>query len=326
MFYGFRPIAKERYFAKEAVMFRRSWIATAAAAAAVLAFAGGAVAQDCPTEPTLQHYTGAGNTACPCFAPGEQAGVVFAVPAEHFPIEVLRVGVGWGSLFGGNPAQIEQALHVYDGRLPNPGVPVFSLLGPQLNDGVINEFNLELLGTPVVVAGPSVAVTLEFYYTNANIATAPTVVHDGNGCQPGVNLIRAVPGGWFDACQLGVSGDWVFHLVYRQVNCLTGVDDGEHTVTSGLPTPRLLPCYPNPFNPQTTIAFELPRDGRVAVTVHTLAGETVATLVNGERTAGRHEVVWSGRDADGRPVPSGVYLYRLVARDHRESRRMVLLK
>jgi hypothetical protein len=307
------------------MMSPRAWNIATLICGAVLAAAGWAAAQDCPTEPTQQHYTGAGNTACPCFAPGEEAGAVFAVPSEHFPIEVLRIGVGWGSVFGGNPAQIEQALHVYNGQLPNPGTPVFSLFGPQLNDGVINEFNIEALSVPVVVESAPVAVTLEFYYTNANIMTAPTVVHDGNGCQAGVNLVKAVPGGWLDACQLGVSGDWVFYLVYRQVNCLTGVDD-EHTVASGLPAPRLLPCYPNPFNPQTTIAFELPRDGRVAVTVHTLAGEKVATLVDGERTAGRHEVVWSGRDADGRPVPSGVYLYRLVARDHRESRRMVLLK
>jgi hypothetical protein len=307
-------------------MSPRACNAAALIGGAVLVMAGWAAAQDCPTEPTQQHYTGAGNTACPCFAPGEEAGVVFAVPSEQFPIEVLRIGVGWGSLFGGNPAQIEQALHVYQGQLPNPGAPVFSLLGPQLTDGVINEFNLELLGTPVVVESAPVAVTLEFYYSNANIVTSPTVVHDGNGCQAGVNLVKAVPGGWLDACQLGVSGDWVFHLVYRQVNCLTGVDDREHTVTSGLPAPRLLPCYPNPFNPQTTIVFELPQDGRVAVTVHALSGEKVATLVDGERSAGRHEVVWSGRDADGRPVPSGVYLYRLVARDHRESRRMVLLK
>jgi len=307
-------------------MFPRYRLFLAALLAVTCACAVRAAAQDCPAEPTLQHFTGGGTFVCPCFATGEEAGVVFAVPADHFPIEVLRVGIGWGSLFGGNPAQIEQALHVYNGQLPNPGTPVFTLLGPQLTDGVINEFNLELLGTPVVVDAPPVAVTLEFYYNNAAVQTAPTVVHDGNGCQGGVNLIRAIPGGWLDACQVGVSGDWVFHLVYRQTNCVSGVDDGEHTVVAGLPNPRLHPCYPNPFNPQTTIAFELPRSGHAVLTVHSLTGEIVATLVDGPREAGRHETIWTGRDADGHPVPSGVYIYRLVAGDYSEGRRMVLLK
>ena len=126
-----------------------------------------------------------------------------------------------------------------------------------------------------------------------------------------MNLVKAVPGGWLDACQLGVSGDWVFHLVYRQVNCLTGVDDREHTVTSGLPAPRLLPCYPNPFNPQTTIVFELPQDGRVAVTVHALSGEKVATLVDGIQAAGQRTARRDGRDLVGRPVGAGTYLARL---------------
>ena len=72
----------------------------------------------CPTEPRLENYTGAGTIACPCFIPGEQAGAVFDLPVSEFPIEILRVGVGWGSQFGGAPDQLEEAIHIYAAGLP----------------------------------------------------------------------------------------------------------------------------------------------------------------------------------------------------------------
>ena len=49
----------------------------------------------CPTEPTLQNYTGGGTVVCPCFIQGEEAGAVFQAPAAHYPIEIMKVGIGW---------------------------------------------------------------------------------------------------------------------------------------------------------------------------------------------------------------------------------------
>ncbi len=75
---------------------------------------------------------------------------------------------------------------------------------------------------------------------------------------------------------------------------------------------RLEPVRPNPFNPSVRIAFELARDGRVAVSVLDPAGRTVRVLIAGAALpAGRHAVEWDGRDASGRAVGSGVYLVRL---------------
>ncbi len=70
---------------------------------------------------------------------------------------------------------------------------------------------------------------------------------------------------------------------------------------------------PNPFNPATRIEFELPAGfrGEVALTVYDLLGREVRRLLNEVRTAGGHAVVWRGEDDAGRPVPAGVYLYRL---------------
>lgn len=89
----------------------------------------------------------------------------------------------------------------------------------------------------------------------------------------------------------------------------------------------LHPCFPNPFNPSTTIAFDAPRAGAYSLVVHDVAGRAVRTLAAGETVeAGRHEIVWNGRDDAGRTVPAGVYYGRLVAAGQATTVRMALLK
>lgn len=187
--------------------------------ASVLATSPATAQGACPTEPTFQNFTGGGTVACACFVENEQAGAIFDVPASHYPIEILKVGIGYGSLFGGSPQVLEQAIHIYGAGLPNPGAPIFTLDGPQLTDGVINEFDLEpILGEIIVDSGPF-SVTLQFLEDNVGNEFHPTAIHDGNGCQLGKNLIQIDTGAWFDACALGVTGDWIFTVTYRQVNC-----------------------------------------------------------------------------------------------------------
>jgi hypothetical protein len=88
----------------------------------------------------------------------------------------------------------------------------------------------------------------------------------------------------------------------------------------------LRPNVPNPFNPRTTVYFDVAVAGRVDVRVYSLSGRLVRTLVSGEMPAGSHEVMWDGTDGAGRTVASGTYLVRLVAIDRTDSRSMVLLK
>lgn len=89
---------------------------------------------------------------------------------------------------------------------------------------------------------------------------------------------------------------------------------------------RLVGNFPNPFNPRTTIVVELATEGGARLTVHDVAGRRVATLADALLPAGRHEIVWSGRDDEGRALPSGTYTCRLRTGNHTESRPMVLLK
>ena len=81
----------------------------------------------------------------------------------------------------------------------------------------------------------------------------------------------------------------------------------------GIPTSvaRLAGNYPNPFNPSTTVVYELPVAEEVSVVVYDLAGRQVAVLVEGFQPAGTHQAVWNGRDSAGNPAASGVFLVRL---------------
>ncbi|MBK7048327.1 MAG: hypothetical protein IPH48_17870 [bacterium] len=83
---------------------------------------------------------------------------------------------------------------------------------------------------------------------------------------------------------------------------------------------------PNPFNPLTTIEFDLSALGSTRLDVYDLHGRLVRTLLNEQLEAGHHEVRWDGIDAQGRRMASGVYLYKMEAGPYCETRRMTLLK
>ena len=84
---------------------------------------------------------------------------------------------------------------------------------------------------------------------------------------------------------------------------------------------------PNPFNPKTTIRYEVPAGGgHVAIEIYDVSGRLVRTLVDREETEGAHEVAWDGRDAQGRELPSGVYFYRMRAPGVETTKKALLLK
>jgi hypothetical protein len=83
---------------------------------------------------------------------------------------------------------------------------------------------------------------------------------------------------------------------------------------------------PNPFNPTTTIRFDLQCAVQVKLCVYNVKGELVTTLIDHHMTEGRKEVAWSAKDNSGRAVTSGIYFYRLVAGDFVQTRKMVLLR
>jgi hypothetical protein len=109
----------------------------------------------------------------------------------------------------------------------------------------------------------------------------------------------------------------------------TGIADG-HAEAGEAQVARLAQNFPNPFNPVTTISFEIPAGdtdlANVELTVHSVAGNVVRRLVRGRLARGPHTVAWDGRDDAGRAVASGVYFYRLVHGEAAVTRKMTLLK
>jgi hypothetical protein len=97
----------------------------------------------------------------------------------------------------------------------------------------------------------------------------------------------------------------------------------------GSRTPRefaLRQNFPNPFNPTTTIRFEIPRDANVDLGIFDLRGRRVATLHRGPIEAGFHDARWEGRDDSGRSVASGLYFVRLNGPGFSDARKMMLAR
>jgi subtilisin family serine protease len=95
--------------------------------------------------------------------------------------------------------------------------------------------------------------------------------------------------------------------------------------TPALPDASLV-AYPNPFNPATTINYDVAEAGRVTLVVYDAAGRRVATLVDDVQTAGPHSFTWKATDERGGTLASGVYMLSLTSRQSHVSRKVVLLK
>jgi hypothetical protein len=103
---------------------------------------------------------------------------------------------------------------------------------------------------------------------------------------------------------------------------------GSTSVTDGQ-LPQQAALYqnvPNPFNPQTTIAFSLPQESHVRVEVYDMTGRLVRVLADEMRTSGEHSVIWDGRDAAGSRVASGTYFCKMSSDNSAFSRKMTMLK
>jgi len=89
---------------------------------------------------------------------------------------------------------------------------------------------------------------------------------------------------------------------------------------------KLLGNYPNPFNPTTTISYDLNNNSKVKLGIFNIKGQKVLTLEDGEKIAGHHNIVWNGKDSEGSSVSSGVYFYKLDTEDYSSVKKMVLMK
>jgi hypothetical protein len=113
----------------------------------------------------------------------------------------------------------------------------------------------------------------------------------------------------------------VYIIKTDSVGNIMGISDDRGKRPEMPKTFNIRPAYPNPFNPTTTIRYDLPQASEVILVVYDLLGREVARLVDGYSEPGYHQVNWNGQD-----FPSGIYLARLVTPEYSKSIKMVLLK
>jgi len=125
-----------------------------------------------------------------------------------------------------------------------------------------------------------------------------------------------------------------FNPPNRSYSLLTTDQTGQNYIglsTSGVIQDDIIPAqfrlyenYPNPFNPVTTIEYDLPTACRVTIGIYNLQGIEIVRLVDRIEQAGRYRVPWKGKNQQGHLMPSGVYIYRIRAGDFGQSRKLVL--
>ena len=142
------------------------------------------------------------------------------------------------------------------------------------------------------------------------------------------SLVHETTGtGWIDVS--GETGHAYRITALDQAGNESGPASPEAVSGIDLPRPEVVALHqntPNPFNPSTTIRFDLPAAGDVRLRVFDLSGRLVATLLDGRVEAGRRSVVWRGENDAGRDAGSGLYVYRLETAGFSESRKMLLLQ
>jgi len=89
---------------------------------------------------------------------------------------------------------------------------------------------------------------------------------------------------------------------------------------------RLYDAYPNPFNPSTTIGYDIQKKGHVSVLIYDMLGNRVRTLANGIQEAGNGSITWNGRDDGGKLVSAGLYIYQIQSGTFSQAKKVVVLK
>ena len=172
-----------------------------------------------------------------------------------------------------------------------------------------------------------VQLRIDQIQTNTGLFTMPLDVHVTTDA--GVQVVRIDNSLETEFYTFTVDGDEALQLQIDPENWVlkTTVYFGSTPVPGALPSAvALLPNHPNPFNPQTTLAFDLPQRGFVRLEIYDLVGRRVRTLLAEERESGQHSAIWDGRADNGGRVSSGTYVARLVAAGVQRSQKLMLVK
>jgi hypothetical protein len=135
-----------------------------------------------------------------------------------------------------------------------------------------------------------------------------------------------------DELILTIEGELIGGGALEGDDCVVIKGKSSNQVVNSIPltsTPvklTLMRNYPNPFNPVTTIFFNLREDSYVSLTVYDMLGRVVKTLISGQKVAGDHSAVWDSTNEMGEKMSAGIYLYSITAGSDHKTQKMILLK
>ncbi|HPG41095.1 MAG TPA: carboxypeptidase regulatory-like domain-containing protein [bacterium] len=206
------------------------------------------------------------------------------------------------------------------------------------NGGALTPGNAQVVGTVSdasgnAIIGGRILVFNEASQAIASVQTRLGGAYEIGGLAPGKYILQASHPGYNSAfngnvatagqAQMIVLGNGTLQVDFI-LSSATGIKPKDPAALPDKLT--LLGNYPNPFNPETRIVFALPKRQHIQLSIYNLAGELVTTLISAAYEPGEHQIVWNGRDAAGRAVSSGVYMYQLESENTRLNGKMVLMK
>jgi hypothetical protein len=172
---------------------------------------------------------------------------------------------------------------------------------------------------------PSAALTydLEVFRDGAPVTLPKRLPEPGNVSNVNQWLLNALPNGYYEWTLQAVDASYTGGPVASGTFNIgvTGIDSPAIPFSF-----RLEQNFPNPFNPTTTIHYQMPEPGEVRLTVYNSLGQQVRTLVNTYQPAGRYAIQWDGRNQSGLQVASGTYFYEISTGTFSAIRKMMLLK
>jgi len=225
--------------------------------------------------------------------------------ASNVATTISLSGTGTAPVFNINPTSyiftdttIDTVSPAHTFSISNTGTANLSINTISLSGTHASEFTLTATDLPwTIIAGEDRSFNVSFAPITTGAKTASiNITHNANGSPHTVAL----------------SG--------------TGSPVSDFDETSLPAVTALSGNYPNPFNPETTIRFSLARPNKVTISIYSINGQLVKSLVNGSYDIGNHSVIWNGLDDIGHPVSSGVYFYRMTTSEYTAVRKMLLLK
>ena len=173
------------------------------------------------------------------------------------------------------------------------------------------------------------------YYLNGELITCDLTMDcvDLTGIDFGPCDMALGTGGIHDNCEYISGCDWVVDSVDYTAAFFNSMDDcieacflASNDEINQLPHAfNLYNNYPNPFNPVTTLRYDLPEDALVNITIYDIMGRIVRTLINSQQNAGFKSIQWNATNDAGSPLSAGLYLYKVQTDNFVKTRKMILL-